>query len=228
MPCIPQGCLTLGCTLLTRSRRFYTAAAVCQKLQAYDRALEYIDAALSRDLDKAGTLLPISRVSSQILRGHILASLERLPDAGKALETAAAEAHQYGVRLYEAQALLELKLCVLDHIGHSEHGSRRLGAALRKLKGPAAKLSQLLKGGLDASELMALPVPDAGYRVVYEAAGEADGEESSVVALREELHGLRLKELRKRFIFKVRRCLNAHQALGSLLLVFVRRVTPQG
>jgi hypothetical protein len=177
---------------------FYPLAVVAEKLGDYAKSLEYIDAGLSTDLLKAGTPLPMSRAVFSVLRGRVLASAGRRAEAGGALEAAAAAASGLGMWVTEAQALLELKLCVLDHIGHSEHGSRRLGVALRKLKGPAAKLSQLLKGGLNASELMALPVPDAGYRVEYEAAGEADDEDSSVVALREELHGLRLKELRKR------------------------------
>jgi tetratricopeptide (TPR) repeat protein len=169
---------------------FHNAAAVCEKYEAYDRALEYIDAALSRDLRKAGTLLPISRMYSQILRGRILAALNRPADAGSALETAAAEARQYSVRLYEAFALRDLKLCVHDPMGHGDHASRRLGAALRLLKGPADKLTPLLHG-LDATELMALPPPDASYLVVY----EADPAEN---ALRRELEGLKLKELRQR------------------------------
>ena len=62
-----------------------------------------------------------------------------------------------------------------DRAGLGERGSRRLGAALRRLKGPAGKLTRLLKG-LDAAELMALGAPEAGYEVVYEpeAAGEDD------------------------------------------------------
>eukprot|EP01046_Picozoa_sp_COSAG06_P063118 COSAG06_NODE_14526_length_1149_cov_3.281905_1_plen_383_part_11 len=76
-------------------------------------------------------------------------------------------------------------------MGHSEHGSRRLGAALRQLKGPASALSPMLKG-LDAAELTALPPPDASYSVVY---GDEDSAETT---LRRELSGLKLKELRQR------------------------------
>ena len=42
---------------------------------------------------------------------------------------------------------------LLDGMGHGEHASRRLGAVLRRLKGPASMLSELLEG-LDAAELM--------------------------------------------------------------------------
>eukprot|EP01052_Picozoa_sp_SAG31_P082657 SAG31_NODE_42722_length_270_cov_0.637427_1_plen_89_part_11 len=45
--------------------------------------------------------------------------------------------------------------------------------------------------GLDAAELLSLPPPDTGYRVVYEA-------ESAETALRRELDGLKLKDLRQR------------------------------
>jgi hypothetical protein len=173
----------------------YSAAAVCERFEAYARGLEYADATLSPDLKRAGTVLPIARVNAQSLRGRILASLGRTAEAGAALEAAAAEAHQYGIRLYEAYALRDLKLCVLDEMGaaEGEHGSRRLGVVLRLLKGPAERLTEVLKG-VDAAELMALPPPDAGYSVVYKdnATGKA--------ALREELGELRLMALHARAI----------------------------
>ena len=58
------------------------------------------------------------------------------------------------------------QVCVLDGMGHSEHGSRRLAVALRLLTGPAELLTPLLQG-LDAAELMRLPAPEAGYEVEY-------------------------------------------------------------
>ena len=172
---------------------FIDVAAVCEKYEAYERALQYIDAALSPDIRRAGTRLPMCRAASHSLRGRVLASLGRAAEAGAAFETAAEESHRYGLRLYEAYALRDLKLCVLDHMGQveGEHGSRRLGAALRLLKGPADKLTPLLKG-LDAVEMMSLPSPDASYRVVYEA------EDSATPALRQELSGLKLKALKSR------------------------------
>ena len=86
----------------------------------------------------------------------------------------------------------DLKLDVLDTIGHADHGSRRLGAALRKLKGPADQLTQFLRG-LDAPALMALAPPDDGYCVVYETE-----QQPAATALRQELQAMRLRELRKR------------------------------
>ena len=79
------------------------------------------------------------------------------------------------------------------HLGrcHSEHGSRRLGAALRQLVGPSEMLTPLLKG-LDANELMALPAPDAGYIVVCEA------EDLTKIELVAELSVLKLKALKQR------------------------------
>eukprot|EP01051_Picozoa_sp_SAG22_P015044 SAG22_NODE_1914_length_3320_cov_3.030418_2_plen_205_part_00 len=84
-------------------------------------------------------------------------------------------------------------------------GSRRLGAVLRLLKGPAEKLVlRLLKGpaqklspllkGLDAAELVALPGPDAAYELVYEET------EPAVTALQKELQGMKLMALHKRAI----------------------------
>eukprot|EP01043_Picozoa_sp_COSAG02_P065409 COSAG02_NODE_9860_length_2089_cov_1.629648_1_plen_545_part_01 len=149
------------------SNLFYAAAAVCEKFGDYERSLDYVDAALSSDIKRAGTRFPTSRVTSQLLRGRVLFSLGRTPEAAKALEGAAGEAHKFGFRLYEAYALRDLKLFVLDDMGHGDHASRRLGAVLRLLKGPPEKLAPLLKG-LDPAELMALPAPDAGYEVRYE------------------------------------------------------------
>ena len=171
---------------------FFTAAAVCEKYEAYEQALPYLDAALSTDLTKAGTTLPISRAQSSVLKGRVLAALGRTAEAGSVLEGAAEEAHRYGIRLHEAFALRDLKLCVLDGMGHGDHGSRRLGAVLRLLKGPADKLTPLLNG-LNVAELMSLPPPDASYHMVYKTA-----EDSATATLRKELDGLRLKDLRKK------------------------------
>ena len=55
--------------------------------------------------------------------------------------------------MVEALALLDLKLCVLDAMGHADHASRRLGAVLRLLSSPAELFTPMLKG-LDAAELM--------------------------------------------------------------------------
>eukprot|EP01045_Picozoa_sp_COSAG04_P006491 COSAG04_NODE_320_length_16877_cov_26.485401_2_plen_419_part_00 len=172
---------------------FCFLAAVCEKFGANDRALEYIDAALSTDLKRAGTHLPLSRLVASILRGRVLAALGRTADAGNALEAAAKEAHRLGVRFYEAQALMELKLLVLDPMGHGDHGSRRLGAVLRRLQSPAEMLTPLLKG-LDAAELVALPPPEAGYTVAY---GSGESEEAAS-SLRSELEAMRVMPLHKR------------------------------
>ena len=91
----------------------------------------------------------------------------------------------------EAFALRDLKLCVLDAMGHADHGSRRLGAVLRKLSSPAELLTPMLKG-LDAAALLALDAPEGGYELVYEI------EHGSMVALRQELECLGLRELRRR------------------------------
>eukprot|EP01051_Picozoa_sp_SAG22_P004184 SAG22_NODE_218_length_14885_cov_24.733699_5_plen_1447_part_00 len=108
-------------------------------------------------------------------------------------EAAADEAHRYGFWLYEAFALRDLKVCVLDGLGHGEHGARRLGVALRQLTAPADMLTPLLDG-LDAAELMGLPVPEAGYTVVFST------EDAAAVALRHELQDLRLMALHKRAV----------------------------
>jgi len=173
------------------SNLFYHVAAVCEKLGDFERALHYVDAALSTDLPRGGTQMPIARAVFTVLRGRVLAYLGRSAEAASVLEAAAEMARTVGARLYELYAVRDLKLLVLDPMGHGDHGSRRLGAILRQLKGPMDKLTSLLKG-LDAGELMTLAPPDANYRVVYEV------EDAALATLREELQGMRLTALQKR------------------------------
>ena len=175
---------------------FCVLAAVCEKLGSYERALGYADAGLSPDLTKGGTPLPISRAVLCTLRGRVLASLGRSAEAGEALEAAAEEAHKYGLFLYEAFALRDLKTMVLDAMGHGESGSRRLGAALRQLKSPAETLTSLMNG-LDAAELMAMGAPEPGSRVPYPSSGRSGG---GLGELRAELLGMNLMRLQKRAV----------------------------
>ena len=105
---------------------FIYLSAVCEKIGAHAQALVYADAALSTDLTRAGTTLPISRVLASGFRGRALAALGRSAEAGAVLDAAAQEAHRIGVWFYEAKALLDLKQLVLDPTGHAEHGSKRL------------------------------------------------------------------------------------------------------
>ena len=172
---------------------------MCEKFGDYERSLDYVDAALSSDIKRAGTRFPTSRVTSQLLRGRVLFSLGRTPEAAKTLEGAAGEAHKFGFRLYEAYALRDLKLFVLDDMGHGDHASRRLGAVLRLLKGPPEKLAPLLKG-LDPAELMALPAHDAGYEVRYEPTpnDSVQVEEQAKQALWHELKVMKVKALKQR------------------------------
>eukprot|EP01046_Picozoa_sp_COSAG06_P022819 COSAG06_NODE_1787_length_8398_cov_5.335944_5_plen_549_part_00 len=170
----------------------FAVAAVCEKLGSFDRALAYIDAALSTDLTRAGTSLPGPRILFNILRGRVLAALDRVPEAADAFETAALSAHEYGIRMYEIFSLVDLKLCVLDHIGHGDHGLRRVGDVLRLLEAPPERLTPLLKG-LNVAELMASPPPDPNYMVVYDLP-----ETSGSATLRAELSALKPKALKTR------------------------------
>ena len=125
---------------------FFAMAAVCEKYEAYEQALPYLEAALSTDLTKAGTTLPISRAQSSVLKGRVLAALGRTAEAGSVLDAAAEEARRYGIRLYEAFALRDLKLCVLNDMGHGDHGSRRLGAVSVSGTGRKILLPKLIIG----------------------------------------------------------------------------------
>ena len=118
-------------------------------------ALENATAGLETGFTTGGTTLPVTRVLLQSTQGRAHAALGHVAAAAAALEAAAKDAHRYELWLYEAFALRDLKLLVLDQMGHGEHGSRRLGAALRLLKGPARCLTPMLKD-LDTEELMSL------------------------------------------------------------------------
>jgi hypothetical protein len=137
------------------------------------------------------------------MQGRAHAALGHSTEAAASFELAAEEAHRYGYFLWEVFALRDLKLLVLDDMGHSEHGSRRLGAALRQLKGPASMLSPMLKG-LDAAELMALPPPDATLTVTNDAspapAALPKVQTSDQVAARVEYEGLRVMALHARAV----------------------------
>ena len=175
----------------TLQNLFVHFSAVCERFGEHEQVVMYSAAALETDLSKGGTRLPMNRTLALSMRGRALAALNRISEAAAALEAAVSEAHRYGLHLYEAWALRDLKLLVLDGLGHGDHGSRRLGSVLRLLKGPPEELAPMLKG-LDVHELTSMPEPDPDFEVVYP--GPDSGEE----ALRSELEGLRLKELRQR------------------------------
>ena len=82
---------------------------------------------------------------------------------------------------------------------------------MRRLKGPSERLSELLEG-LDAGELMSLPLPESGCEIVYPADADRDGGEAAAVVglpvqlsaspeagdLRAELQALKLMALHAR------------------------------
>jgi hypothetical protein len=174
---------------------FVSCAAVCDKMERYSEAMIYTSAGMVKDFKQAGTTAITSRVLLQTIQGRALAALGRQGEAAAVFEAAYQEAHRYGLWLYAAFALRDLKVCVLDGMGHGEHGSRRLGAALRLLTGPPELLTPLL-GGLDAPELMALGPPEAGYQVAF--ATSPSHEPAQDTALRQELSALRVMKLHAR------------------------------
>ena len=191
-----NGLCKLGCYLHhshVLMNWFLNCAAVAAKLGRHNEVLGYAVAGLMPDVEKSGTTIPLTRVLLMTLQANALAALGRKGEAGVIFEAAADEAHRAGFFLYEAFTLRDLKANVLDELGHGDWASRRVGAALRLLTGGPADLLTELLGGLDAAELLAMPPPDANYRIDAYAT-----EDSATAALRQELGGLRLKELRKR------------------------------
>jgi hypothetical protein len=179
--------------LFNSTNLFVYIAQVLEQFGEHEETLLYTAAALETDHTKAGTQLPSDRINAYLIQGRAFAALGLIGKAAAAFESAAGDAHRYGFFLWEVFALRDLKLLVLDDMGHSEHGSRRLGASLRQLTGPASMLSPMLKG-LDAPELMALPPPDRAYRVVFEEASPRQQE------LRNELQELKVGALSRRAV----------------------------
>eukprot|EP01043_Picozoa_sp_COSAG02_P063427 COSAG02_NODE_8990_length_2370_cov_4.177455_3_plen_298_part_01 len=181
------------------SNLLVNVGCVWEKLERHEEALRYVTAALENDSKCGGSVVPSTRISAHMVQGRCQAALGHVQDAANAFEAAVELADKYGLWLHQALALKDLKLCVLDRLGHGEHGSRRLGEALRLLVGPAEMLTPMMDGQ-DAAELMALPVPERDYKVMIqpvEAIVEmqgAGGESGDRRALR----SLGLKDLRKR------------------------------
>jgi hypothetical protein len=107
---------------------YLSCAAVCEKLGRHDDVLKYAVAGLTPCFDKARTTLPFVRVLLQSIQARALAALGRKAEAGASFEGAAHEARRCGLFLFEAFALRDLKVCVLDETCHAEQASRRLGA----------------------------------------------------------------------------------------------------
>eukprot|EP01045_Picozoa_sp_COSAG04_P016770 COSAG04_NODE_1430_length_6798_cov_9.576205_3_plen_331_part_00 len=170
------------------------AALVCEKYEMDDEALTF--AAVIHDLDPnlGGDPKPTSHILGYCVKGRVLARRGQPQAAGAAFEEAVSQSEKYELWLLAAFALRDLKLYVLDGMGHGDHGSRRLGAVLRRLKGPASSLSALLDG-LDAGELMALDAPRPGYEVVFAPDEPTNGAEADI---RRELQALKIMTLYRR------------------------------
>ena len=174
------------------------AALVCEKYEMDDEALTFVAVIHDLDPNLGGDPKPTSHILGYCVKGRVLARRGQPQAAGAAFEEAVSQSEKYGLWLLAAFALRDLKLCVLDGMGHGDHGSRRLGAVLRRLKGPASSLSELLDG-LDAGELMALGAPEAGYEVVFsEQRDLGSPEDVGAASVREELQALKIMTLYRR------------------------------
>jgi hypothetical protein len=170
---------------------FLYCAYVYEKIGQHDQALNYAVAGLVPAMEKGGTTLTVSRVLLMSTQARALAALGRPHEAGPVFVQAVEQAHRSGLYLYEVLALRDLKVCVLNAMGHGDHGSRLLGAALRLLIGPAEMLTTMLDG-IDAAETMVLPEPDPSYKLRFAMKDAAQS------TLRQELSSMKLSALRKR------------------------------
>eukprot|EP01048_Picozoa_sp_COSAG05_P005354 COSAG05_NODE_315_length_11604_cov_8.336375_4_plen_489_part_00 len=168
-------------------------AMAAEKYGFDDLALQFCEEIHTVDHHLGGDPKPTSHILAHLVKGRILAQRGQTSAASTAFEAAAAQARALQLWLLEVLAVLDLKLFLLDDLGHGEHGARRLGAVLRLLQGPAELLTPMLKG-LDAAELMGLAEPEADYTVVYEA------QDAGMAALRQELQSMRVIALQKRAV----------------------------
>jgi hypothetical protein len=174
---------------------FVYIAAVCEKFGEHEKTVLYTTAALEADIAKAGTRMPSSRILAGLMQGRAFAALGRMPEAAAAFEPAAKLGDRYGYYLWAAFALRDLKLLVLDEMGHGDHASRRLSTAVRKMN------TRLKLKGCEGMNLEALPAPDPEYVVTYTHKPEAPDcflEPSHDQVLRAEYDGMRLMALHAR------------------------------
>ena len=174
------------------------AALVCEKYDMDDEALAYIATIFDVDLVLGGDFKVTSHVLAFCLKGRVMARRGELQAAAGSFEEAVQLLEKHELWLLTAFALRDLKLCVLDEMGHGDHCAKRLGAVLRRLGGSASSLSKLLSG-LDVAAMMTLPAPESGYKVVF-----AEVKLPALAALRtedsveRELEGMRVTALQKR------------------------------
>ena len=132
------------------------AALVCEKFGQLDDALVYVDVIFTREPNRGGDYKTTSKISGLCLKGRILAAQGRKDQAEAAFEAAIEQAEAHQLNLMIALALRDIQKCVFTSGPRNRAIRSRLGAVLRKLKGPADKLSILLGDGLDATQLMLL------------------------------------------------------------------------
>ena len=167
-------------------------AALCaEKYGQLDQALAFVTVIHEVDPVRGSDHKPSAHILGNCVKGRVLQQRGQTAEAAAAFEAAVAQGEAVGMPLLVAFALRDLKLHILDGMGHGDHGSRRLGAVLRRLKDPAEMFTPLLSG-LDAASLMAMGDPERGYEVVFET------EDPTTAALRTELSALKLKALKKR------------------------------
>ena len=140
------------------------AALVCEQYNEPEKALSCISAIREVEPTRGGDPKAHSKVTIGFIEGRILARRGDLSASYTAFTTALKLGEKLEVWLLVALGLRDLKLFVLDQTGHAEHGSRLLGALLRRLKAPSEALTRVLDG-LDATALRQMPAPESAYEV---------------------------------------------------------------
>lgn len=134
------GFITLSLPLL--------AALVCEKLEHYEEALPWAEAAASDDCGQLGSKCIITHAQAHRARGRCLAKLKKATEAAKAFEAAARIAANVGLHTEELLALSELfSIGTVD--GDSCLG--RMRSVVKKMLGPEparARLESLAKAKL--------------------------------------------------------------------------------
>ncbi len=176
---------------------FVVVAYVLEKLSLHAEALRYATAALDNDLKHCGAISPCNRVCAFTVQGRAQAALGQMKPAAQSFESAIALAEKHGLRLLQALAIKDFKLCVLDSLGYGDHGARLLGSVLRLVVAPSRPAENLtpVLDGLDPSQLVRMPPPEEKDSIKAEIFDNQHAQQR--LPLQEELGKLRLMELRQ-------------------------------
>jgi tetratricopeptide (TPR) repeat protein len=185
--------------------------AVCEKLGAFEATVRYTTAALSTDLSKGGTLLPVARSLAHAMRGRAYAKLGQLSAAVPAFEAAADGARQCQLWFLEYKALSDLERCVPGQVSRGMENAGRLAEVVRRLHGPLEMLRSTMHQPNTADKRQGVPLANVDR-----------------AATRATLMGMRVMELQRRAVVagvaeeQIENALDADDPKSELVILVLR------